>query len=234
MWGRFFLAQKLGAGGSCLHCLMVNPPLLMSWGTSANHWFRNIDDVTAVCIALITASSLRVTFSCKCWLQTKKTKICVPTSTTPTCCASPCIVSCRQVDMRWCIIDLHLSILWCLVLQVLYLELYSPLCTLCLQRRQKRCEPWPSWSVQLYYSDYWLALPYKVQRWTSLDPWVIWFMASLSDHCQLWSTFPLRSIFSHPFNSFITASKWPYIWQNDLYDNFVTLTITTGQVSPTK
>ena len=26
MPGRF-LAQKLGAGGSCLHCLMVNPPL---------------------------------------------------------------------------------------------------------------------------------------------------------------------------------------------------------------
>ena len=26
--GADFLAQKLGAGGSCLHCLMVNPPLI--------------------------------------------------------------------------------------------------------------------------------------------------------------------------------------------------------------
>ena len=27
--GPIFLAQKLGAGGSCLHCLMVNPPLIL-------------------------------------------------------------------------------------------------------------------------------------------------------------------------------------------------------------
>jgi len=31
MRGRF-LAQKLGAGGLCLHCFMVNPPLLLYIG----------------------------------------------------------------------------------------------------------------------------------------------------------------------------------------------------------
>ena len=36
--GADFLAQKLGAGGSCLHCLMVNPPL------AAGKVFRQIID----------------------------------------------------------------------------------------------------------------------------------------------------------------------------------------------
>jgi len=130
---------------------------------------------------LITASSLRVTFSCKCLLQTKKTKSCVPTSTTPTCCAGPYIVSCRQVDMRWCIIDLHPSVS-CDVSS-------SRFCTLSSTLRYVHCACNEGKNV------------------VSLAPWVIWFMASLSDHCQLWSTFPLRSIFSQPSNSFITASK---------------------------
>jgi len=54
--GADFLAQKLGAGGTCLHCLMVNPPLIQCITRS---WDPLKWEILCICTALTKRALVR-------------------------------------------------------------------------------------------------------------------------------------------------------------------------------